>query len=625
MQDYQQMKPTDDIRKLLSEKFENFEAEPQDASWDEIRFALDLKDKLETYEAEPQEESWGEIKFATDLSKKFENYEAEPQDDTWSKIQLATQLTAKFSEYEAEPTADLWDKIKAALPINESISLSEKFKDYEVEPTADSWDKIRAATPASEPVSLSEKFKNYEAKPQASTWENIQLSTQLSSKFSNYEAEPTADSWEIIKAAITPEKERRVIAWPFAFRVGIAASIALLLGFGWLIYGNNKESGLAEINNKKTQSANNQDLDKGKNPNLASNKPVEIGKSSTKKEIGNDKADVSKSTIIEQSNDLSGIASNGKTKKNQGSSIKNIDEASTENQVAKVIRKKVKRSLRNNFDNSVSGENIAQNNSTTPPVIDTKNAESNIASNTNQANKIELNLLDSKDFKQKNIRLPFGEIAYNNEVPMEEPEVRVRRKMILTSSIMPLQTYQALTILPQTSSYVQQVGSLNALDAQRLGVQARVGVMQPLSNRLSTGVSIAYAGIRQAVSYEVNTGVYDVDLTTTDYTLVGVGETVSQNKFLHTVGLKLDNSYLVSNKKNKVFVLGGAEAVRILNNNQYAYYLNASVALAYPMKGGKTVWIEPTYRYSLSQSLDANSYMQIRPSNIGLNVRVNFM
>ena len=623
------MKPTDDIRKLLSEKFENFEAEPQDASWEAIRFALDLKDKLETYEAEPQEESWGEIKFATDLSKKFDNYEVEPQDDTWSKIQLATQLTTKFSDYEAEPTADSWEKIKAALPINESIALSEKFKDYEAEPMADSWEKIRAAMSASEPVSLSEKFKNYEAEPQASSWENIQLATQLSSKFSNYEAEPTADSWEIIKAAITPEKERRVIAWPFAFRVGIAASIALLLGFGWLFYNNNREKDLAEINNKKPQVVNNQEISKDKIQDLTSNKPAETGKRNLENEIGNKNADAQKPTIVEQSNDLSGIASNGKTKKTKGSNIKNLEKASTENQVAKVIRKKEKRSLRNNLEKPVLEESIAQNNNTTPPTITTQNgSESNVASNTNpsnQANKTELNLLDSKDFKQKNIRLPFGEIAYNNEVPMEEPEVRVRRKMILTSSIMPLQTYQALTILPQTSTYIQQVGSLNALDAQRLGLQARVGVMQPLSNRFSTGVSLAYAGIRQAVSYEVNNGTYDVDLTTTDYTLVGVGETVSQNKFLHTVGLKLDNSYLVSNKKNKIFVLGGAEAVRVLNNNQYAYYLNASVALAYPMKGGKTVWIEPTYRYSLSQSLDANSYMQIRPSNIGLNLRVNFM
>ncbi len=626
MQDYKQMKPTDDIRKLLSEKFENFEAEPQEESWDSIRFALDLKDKLSTYEAEPQEESWGEIKFATDLSKKFENYEAEPKDDTWSKIQLATQLTAKFSDYEAEPTADSWDKIKAALPINESVSLSDKFKDYEAEPTADSWEKIRAAMPASETVSLSEKFKNYEAEPQVSTWETIQLATQLSSKFNNYEAEPTADSWELIKAAITPEKERRVIAWPFAFRVGIAASIALLLGFGWLMYNNNQKDGLAIMNNKTSKPANGQILN-GKEES-ATNKPNAINKNTTDKEAGKAKVDVSKPTIIEQSNDLSGIASNGRTKKTKGSTIKSIEKASTNNQVAKVIRKKEKRSFKNNLENSSSTENIAQSNKNTlPPTITSQNVnESSVALTTNpsnQANDMELNLLDSKEFKQKNIRLPFGEIAYNNEVPMEEPEVRVRRKMILTSSIMPLQTYQALTILPQTSTYIQQVGSLNALDAQRLGVQARVGIMQPLSNRFSTGVSIAYAGIRQAVSYEVNTGVYDVDLTSTDYTLVGIGETVSQNKFLHTVGLKLDNSYLVSNKKNKIYVLGGAEAVRVLNNNQYAYYLNASVALAYPMKGGKTVWIEPTYRYSLSQSLDANNYMQIRPSNIGLNVRVN--
>lgn len=624
MQDYKQMKSTDDIRKLLSEKFENFEAEPQDTSWEAIRFALDLKDKLDTYEAEPQEESWGEIKFATDLSRKFENYEAEPQEDTWSKIQLATQLTTKFRDYEAKPTADSWDKIKAALPINESIPLSEKFKDYEVEPMADSWEKIRAAMPASEPVSLSDKFEDYEAEPQASTWENIQLATQLSSKFSSYEAEPTADSWEIIKAAITPEKERRVITWPFAFRVGIAASIALLLGFGWLLYSTNQKEGLAFTNDK-----NNSQILSGKDV-LATNKSSETNKNATDKGVGNSKVESSKPTIAEQTNDLSGIASNGKTKKRKGSSINDLEKAFTDNQVAKVIRKKEKRSPKDNLENSSSAESIAQGNKNSIPLkITTPNgSESSVASNinpSNQANNTELNMLDSKEFKQKNIRIPFGEIAYNNEVPMEEPEVRVRRKMVLTSSIMPLQTYQALTILPQTSTYIQQVGSLNALDAQRLGVQARVGIMQPLSNRFSTGVSLAYAGIRQAVSYEVNNGTYDVDLTSSTYTLVGVGETVSQNKFLHTVGLKLDNSYLVSNKKNKVYVLGGAEAVRILNNNQYAYYLNASVALAYPMKGGKTVWIEPTYRYSLSQSLDVNSYMQIRPSNIGLNLRVNFM
>lgn len=592
------MKPLDNIRKLLSEKFKSFEAEPQDTSWDEICFALELKDKISSYEAEPKVESWGEIKFAIDLSKKFNNYEAEPNDETWNKIQLASQLTAKFSDYEEAPTAGSWDKIKATLPLNKSIALSKKLEDYEAE-------------------------------PQVSTWGNIQLVMQLSNKFRNYVAEPTADSWEIIKAAITLEKERRVISWPFAFRVGIAASIALLLGFGWLLYNNNTENDLAEINNKKSQSPNSQKLNKVNGQDLAKNKLNKISRGKTENEISNSKVDSPNSTIFEQSDDLSGIASNSRIKKNQDLTIKNLEKGSTENQLVKIIRKKEKRSFKNILENSVSTESIAQNSSTIQQTIDTSiGSESNVVSNThslNQPDNVKLNLLDSKDFKQKNIRLPFGEIVYNNEVPMEEPKVRVRQKMILTSSIMPLQTYQALTILPQTTSYIQQVGILNALDAQRLGVQARLGVMQPVSNRFSTGVSLSYAGIRQAVSYEVNNGTYDVDLTNSTYTLIGVGQIVNQNKFLHTVGLKLDNSYLVSNKKNKIFVLGGAEAVRISNINQYAYYLNASVALAYPTKGGKTVWIEPTYRYSLSQSLDANSFMQIRPSNIGLNIRVNFM
>jgi hypothetical protein len=592
------MKPFDNIRKLLSEKFKSFEAEPQDTSWDDIRFALELKDKISSYEPEPKVESWAEIKFTIDLSKKFNNYEAEPNDETWNKIQLASQLTAKFSDYEAAPTAGSWDKIKASLPLNKSIALSKKFEDYEAE-------------------------------PQVSTLGNIQLSMQLLNKFDNYVAEPTADSWEIVKAAITPEKERRIIAWPFILRAGIAASIVFILGFGWLLYNNNTENSITKIIDSKYQSANSKKLNKVNGQDLAKNKSSKISKGNTENEIGNSKIEAPKLSIIEQSYDLSGIASNGRIKKNQGLIIKNLEKSSDEKQIVKVIKKIEKRSLRNNLNNSVSTESIAQNNNNTKPIFPSPiGSESNIVSNTNssnRANNIELKLLNSKDFKHKIIRFPFGEIAYNNDVPMEEPGVRLSKKMILTSSIMPLQTYQALTILPQTTSYIQQVGILNALDAQRLGVQARLGVMQPLSNRFSTGVSLAYAGVRQAVSYEVNNGTYEVDLTNSTYTLIGVGQIVSQNKFLHTVGLKLDNSYLVSNKKNKIFVLGGAEAVRILNINQYAYYLNASIALAYPTIGGKTVWIEPTYRYSLSQSLDANSFMQIRPSNIGLNIRVNFM
>ena len=46
------MKSKDNIRQKLSEKFKDYEAEPQDDSWAKIRFGLDLKEKFSAYEAE---------------------------------------------------------------------------------------------------------------------------------------------------------------------------------------------------------------------------------------------------------------------------------------------------------------------------------------------------------------------------------------------------------------------------------------------------------------------------------------------------------------------------------------------------------------------------------------------
>ena len=266
---------------------------------------------------------------------------------------------------------------------------------------------------------------------------------------------------------------------------------------------------------------------------------------------------------------------------------------------------------------------------TTPPVISTETKpKDDVLANTNTQPTEELKLeeLSAKGFQQKPIRKPFTAIAYNAEKPYQEREQRVYRKTILTASLMPLQTYQAFTILPQTTAYIQQVGRLDAIDNQRLGIQLRAGAMKPLSDRFSVGVSAAYTGVQQWANYEINNG--DYELETTDngsYTLVGIGEQVAQKQFLQTIGVKLDNAYLISKKKTSVYAIGGAEAVHVLNNKDFGYYVNASVGFSYPIKGGKSLWIEPTFRYSLSQSFDANNYLKIRPYNIGLNLRINFI
>ena len=522
-------------------------------------------------------------------------------------MKLRQKLSEKFQDYEAVPQDDSWEKIRFAL------DLKEKLGTYEAEPKAESWEKISLAT------NLTEKFGSFEAEPQAESWNKILLATQLPNKFSNYEAEPKAESWEIIKAAIQKDKRRPVVILPIFYRVGIAASIALLLGFGWLLSRNSSNE----------------------NTDLASNK-------NSQKTIKNVKS--GEKLKIETPDNQPVIAKKDEVLPEKDFSNKNISE---ENLAKNNFEEKPKFTLNqnrikrqnNNFDNLRKKEIFAQNKerifkqkekNNIPITIDNNKTveENSIAENQKSVSPktepndktLTISFLSSKSFKPRTIRKPFDAIVYNNEKPMMEQEVRVRRKLILTTSLMPLQAYQALTILPQTNSYVQQVGTLNALDAQRLGVQLKVGVMKPVSNRFSTGASFTYSGIRQRVSYDVNNGNYEIQtVDSQNYTLVGLNESVSQSKFLQTVGVKIDNSFLVANRRNKVYVLGGGEAVRVLNDKQYAYYINASVGVSYPTKNNKSIWIEPTFRYSLSQSFDANSYLQIRPYNIGLNVRVNFM
>jgi hypothetical protein len=509
---------------------------------------------------------------------------------------LKQKLSEKFHDYEAAPQDDSWAKIRFGL------DLKEKFSDYEVEPQDESWKKIQLAT------QLSEKFRHYEAEPQDESWAKIQLATQLTEKFRQYEVEPQAASWKIIKAAIQDKKRHRLIILPIFYRAGIAASIALLLGFGWFLSRNKQEDAMNVAINK-----NRQDLD-GQQIKSAKKDITKVkNQSQSNSSINNDSVEnLANNDLIEKRKPIP-----NQTKGRND----NIDEPLKKEVFARNKAKIRQEKEKNNLPIDIVDKN--------------KNTETNIiaankkvvAPQTESNDKtLTFNILSNKSFKEKAIRKPFGAIAFNNEIPILAQEERVRRKLILTTSLMPLQAYQALTILPQTNSYVQQVGTLNALDAQRLGVQVRIGAMKPLSNRFSTGASLTYSGIQQRVNYEVNNGEYEIQTTDSQlYTLVGLSEIVSQNKFLQTVGLKIDNSFLLSRKKNAVYVSGGGEAVRVLNDKQYAYYLNASVGVSYLMKGGKSIWIEPTFRYSLSQSLDANNYLQIRPYTVGLNVRVNFM
>ncbi len=499
--------------------------------------------------------------------------------------EIKRKLSEMFNNYESEPQVDTWEKIRA------SVQLSQMFQEYEAEPEAESWEKIRAG------IDLNQKFRNYEAEPEPETWDKIRAGVDLAQMFQHYEAEPEAISWLKIQEAIQPKKRRRGIFIPLFYRVGIAAGLVLLLGSLWWLLNTTPDNSTTAANSTSGKGTQGSGKKANQNPPITKDTKIELAEQPTKNSVSADKNS--------SDNKATGNNKFNKLPKNNNAAL---------------LAEKANRT--HNKKESNTGSEVSTNENAPEKLISNIDRTTDVSEETS----VSLTELDSKPFQPKAIRKPFGAIAYNNEKPYQEKEQKVYRKLILTASLMPLQTYQAFTILPQTSTYIQQVGRLDPIDNQRLGVQLRGGVMKPLSNRFSVGASATYTGVQQWANYEINNG--DYELQTADngsYTLVGIDKQVAQKQFLQTLGIKLDNAYLVMQKKSKLYVIGGAEAVHVLNNKEFGYYINASVGLSYPVKGGKSLWVEPTFRYGLSQSFDANNYLKIRPYNIGLNFRINFI
>jgi len=442
--------------------------------------------------------------------------------------------------------------------------LSEKLENFEAQPQEQTWDNIRFS------VELRKKMDDYEVSPDKNTWNEIRIPLQLQQKFDEYEVLPQEETWKNIQAALEKKKQRKIIILPIIYRIGTAAALIMALtGIFQLIF--NQEKTLAS---KKLQA------------------PL----------------------IVHQ------------PKKTQQLPIITKDQKIFSSSLEKLRKNSAKETVISQYTLTALDKK-QQTMSATDSLIQNQPINQIIEQNTiayENSNTSSLDLIESKKIELPNFSKALANITLKEN--SEGKKVKEKKKLIITSGVMPLQTYQAMTILPQNNVYIQQINNLNALDAQRLGVQARLGFLQTISKKFSSGASLSYSGLQQVINYETNSGNYQLQINDNqNYSLTSIGENISQQKFLHALGIKVDNALQISKKKNKVVLLAGGEAVRVLNDNRFAYYLNASVAFSYSNRNGKNVWIEPSYRYNLSQTSDINNYLQVRASNIGINVRVNFM
>jgi hypothetical protein len=509
--------------------------------------------------------------------------------------ELKYYLTNLFKDFESKPQEQSWEEIRREVMSDEDAfrdNLIQSFENFEAEPQNESWDTIRK-TIFSENDLLSEDlnatFETYEPNPQKASWNIIKtaleddntLKADWSNLFADYEAEPQADSWKIIEEAIKKDKRRRLFYIPFYTRVGIAASILLLLGFFLFNSERSDNQGLAKKDSADKQIG----LSKKSNEIVDSEK--ENNNNLTKKEVEN--------TII-------GIAKSEKS------------------------NSKFQNTISNNFDKTTNNENLIIENPN-------QNSQNNLIVNnqideikSSLSNSLIINQLNSKNVTELAFQKLLPQIKNEIEEPIEIIENQRKKKndLIFTSNLMPLSTYQAFTIVPQSSTYISQVGQLSALDKDRFGIQARVGVMKPINKKYYVGASLSYTGFQQWADYSFTNGVYDIEITDNDqYKITPLSENISESSFIHALGLKIENSYQINYKNKKIFLIGGGEAVRNLKKNQYGYYLNASVGFNLPMANNNAVWVEPTFRYGLTPSFDNNNYLKIQPYHLGLNLRMN--
>lgn len=611
------LKPEKEIKQELWDKFQDYEATPQDASWEKIRAAISVSD---------------DAQLKADLAQKFENFEATTETDLWGKIQANIQsediwkveLTEKLSDYEAEPKVESWNVIENSISekTTEKGIFASFFNDFEAEPQDSSWENIQANIPSEDiwKITLSEKLDNYEAEPQATSWNSIlsgigqkdSLKSVLTNKFDGYEAEPTAESWEIIEAAIRKKKKRGGIIIPMYFRMGIAASVALMIGTFWFLSNRGNDANLAVNQTKNTDnqaSTSKTDDKQNKNTNKDLKDFSKISKQNKNSENINDsKFSVNSENKTNSSIDISKSVAKNITKQ------KTADKSILENEKRNQLKSEY----------STDNQSIANNTSNNSTISNPDRKPTNSIDEPSKNLTENLNALESADFRETAFNQAFKPIEYQIDLPTEPIEKEKRNNLIYTANLMPVQAYQVYTILPQTSTYIQQIGTLNALDNQRLGVQAKFGVMKPIAKRNLIGATLSYTGIQQYANYQLNNGMYDVQFTdANNYTVTSVTETVNDLQFIQALGLKIENSYLISQRKNRVYLTGGGEASKVLNKNQYGFYVNVAVGVEYKIQN-KSLWIEPTFRYGLSQSADNLNYLKIRPYQFGLNVRFNF-
>ena len=235
--------------------------------------------------------------------------------------------------------------------------------------------------------------------------------------------------------------------------------------------------------------------------------------------------------------------------------------------------------------------------------------------------------LKSKDFT-------LSKIVVNSPIitPIITPNREakpVRQHTYLSMSITPIQTYRILTI---NNKNVQNVLTNKLFDSERNGWQFDLGITKPIGNLWNFRANMSYLRMRQWSEYQVSTDELVLRNNNNGYanqsasnTLEVVGQTVTESKNLHMVGLKMDvQKFFKITGKNRYFLSTGTQMMYENSQKQGNIFWNVSAGFQHIVNPNTFITIEPIASYSLNNFNDSKSLLQTNGYNLGLKMGVSF-
>ncbi len=209
----------------------------------------------------------------------------------------------------------------------------------------------------------------------------------------------------------------------------------------------------------------------------------------------------------------------------------------------------------------------------------------------------------------------------------------VRQHAYLSMSITPIQTYRILTI---NNHNVQNVQTSNLFDSERNGWAFDLGVMKPIGKLWNFRANLSYLKMRQWSEYQIGTN--ELILRNNNKSssnsnpsqgnlteLEVVGQTVSESKNLHMVGLKIDvQKFFKITPKNRYFISTGTQVMYENTQKQSNIFLNVSAGFQHIVSKTTFLTIEPLASYSLNNFNDSKSLLQATGYNLGVKMGVSF-